>query len=163
MARAIQSVRGAVATVEGRAHRTTRKKRKGATHTAMGTLQVREPVTRNGQANESRASTAIHSVGAWQHADRPARHGMTAPFTAPTPLSPLAITSWTVHTQQPHANSADRNWNRNNSDSELLRFQHPSLFKFDYKPNRNKQTRLAGLSWCMLVYAGVHQGGIDSR
>jgi hypothetical protein len=44
------------------------------------TLQVREPVARHGQANESRASTAIHSVGAWQHADRPSCQGMTAPL-----------------------------------------------------------------------------------
>jgi hypothetical protein len=49
------------------------------------TLQVREPVARHGQANESRASTAIHSVGAWQHADRPSCQGMTAPLHSVTP------------------------------------------------------------------------------
>jgi hypothetical protein len=43
-------------------------------------LHVRELVARDGQASESRASTAIHSVGVWQPADRPSCHGMTAPL-----------------------------------------------------------------------------------
>jgi hypothetical protein len=54
----------------GRGELTTRvleTQSKDATHA----LQVRKPVARNWQANESRASTAIHSVGVWQHADCP--------------------------------------------------------------------------------------------
>jgi hypothetical protein len=59
-------------------------------------LQVRELVARDGQASESRASTAIHSVGVWQPADRPSCHGMTAPLHRAHPsvdISARSVTS----------------------------------------------------------------------
>jgi hypothetical protein len=40
----------------------------------------REAVARDGHANESRASTAIHAMSVWQYGGHPASHGITTPL-----------------------------------------------------------------------------------
>jgi hypothetical protein len=81
-------VSGVCVTTHASSRKRKQEKLKQRTH-CDDALQVREMVSRDGQANESRASTAIHSVSVWQHADGPSCHGMTAHLH---PLSPLVIT-----------------------------------------------------------------------